>query len=373
VRRGARLLELPRHAQRHHQLRGLRAVRLGGDRQDHPDRRRALHRRHQEARPAADAAGRDDHRGPDRGGHRHRAAGQPGDGVNFQATDDILLYASATRGFKSGGWNSRTAYRPQEFQPMDSEITWSYEAGIKSEFFDRRLRINANAYYAETEGLQLAYSTPGPIAGTTLSTQNNAGDIEAKGLEFELTARLNSYVDVFASLGLQDGEYTDVRAAAQSFCSNGGSLVNGACVPRPGTTSTYVNAIDINDTLSRFPEMNGNIGVNVRFPAGGLGGQFRVTVEAQYTDDFYTTASNAMPNLQLVPNGPFVSPPTVYPTLAPSFTLLNVGIGYESEDGKWRASLDCNNCADEEAVISVFNGLFFNDPRRINFGLNYKF
>jgi iron complex outermembrane receptor protein len=165
-------------------------------------------------------------------------------GVNFQLDPDKMLYASATRGFKSGGWNSRTAYRPQEFQPMDSEITWSYEAGIKSEFLDRRLRVNATAFYAETDGLQLAYSTPGPIAGTTLSTQNNAGDIEVKGLEFEVSARIGEYVDVFGSLGLQDGEYTSVRAAAQSFCSNGGSLVNGGCAARPGTTSTYVNAID---------------------------------------------------------------------------------------------------------------------------------
>lgn len=294
-------------------------------------------------------------------------------GLNFKWNEDILLYASATRGFKSGGWNSRTAYRPQEFQPMDSEITWSYEAGFKSEFLDRRLRINANAYYAETDGLQLAYSTPGPIVGTTLSTQNNAGDIETKGLELELTARLNGYVDLFASLGLQEGEYTDVRAAAQSFCSNGGSLVNGGCVPRPGTTTAYVNAIDIGDTLSRFPEMNGNLGLNVRIPAASLGGEFRVSLEAQYTDDFFTTASNAMPNLQLVAGGPFVSAATVYPTAAPSFTVVNVGVAYESEGGKWRATLDCKNCGDEAAVISVFNGIFYTEPRRVNFGVNYKF
>jgi iron complex outermembrane receptor protein len=295
-------------------------------------------------------------------------------GVNFQLDPDKMLYASATRGFKSGGWNSRTAYRPQEFQPMDSEITWSYEAGIKSEFLDRRLRVNATAFYAETDGLQLAYSTPGPIAGTTLSTQNNAGDIEVKGLEFEVSARIGQYVDVFGSLGLQDGEYTNVRAAALSFCNNGGSLVNGGCVPRPGTTSTYVNAIDPTDKLSRFPEMNGNLGVDVRIPAASLGGEFRLSFEAQYTDDFFTTASNAMPNLQLVPGGPLVSGPTVYPTLASGFTLLNIGIGFESADGQWRAALDCKNCADEgDAVISVFNGLFFNEPRRLNFGVNYKF
>ena len=52
---------------------------------------------------------------------------------------------------------------------------------------------------------------------------------------------------------------------------------------------------------------------------------------------------------------------------------MNVGVGYESEDGQWRAALDCKNCADEDAVISVFNGLFFTEPRRLNLGVNYKF
>jgi iron complex outermembrane receptor protein len=298
----------------------------------------------------------------------------PKAGVNFQLNDDVMLYASATRGFKSGGWNSRTAYRPQEFQPMKSEKTWSYEAGVKSEFLDRRLRVNANVYWAETQGLQLAYSTPGPIPGTTLSTQNNAGDIEAYGFELEMAARLNSFVDLYASLGLQEGKYTKVEPAAQSFCTNGGSLVNGGCVPRPpATTSSYLNAIDIGDTLSRFPGSNGNIGVNIRIPAAGLGGDFRVSVEAQYTGEFFVTASNAMPNLQLVPGGPFVSAPTVYPTLAASYTLLNAGLGYESADGNWRAQLECKNCADKDAIISVFNGLFFSEPRRVNVTLNYKF
>jgi len=55
---------------------------------------------------------------------------------------------------------------------MDPEKTWSYEAGFKSEFLENRLRVNATVFYAETDDLQLSYTTPGPIAGTTLSTQN---------------------------------------------------------------------------------------------------------------------------------------------------------------------------------------------------------
>ncbi len=299
----------------------------------------------------------------------------PKAGINFQATDDVMFYVSGTRGFKSGGWNSRTAYRPQEFQPMQPEKTTSYELGMKSEWLNHRLRLNGNFYYATTKGLQLAYSTPGPITGTTLSTQDNAGDIKTKGFELEVTARFNDYVDLYASLGLQNGEYTYVNPRAQSSCTNGGSIVNGACAnPRPPLTSTsYTNAIDPTDGLSRFPEKTGNLGLNFHFPAEGLGGKFAASVEVQYTGPFWTTASNAVPNLQLIPGGPFVSSATVLSTRADAFTLFNAGLVYTSSNDAWKVTVDCKNCSDKVYKISVFNGLFFGDPRRYDVSLAYKF
>ncbi len=297
----------------------------------------------------------------------------PKAGVNFQVNDDVMLYASATRGFKSGGWNARTAYRPQEFQPMVPEKTWSYELGVKSELFDRRLRMNANVYFQETTALQLSYTTPGPIPGTSLSTQDNAGDIEAKGFELEFAARFNEFVDLYGSLGLQDGEYTFVNPRAQSSCSNTGTIVNGACAPMaPFTASAYTNAIDPSDGLSRFPETTANLGINFNMPAPGLGGDFRLSVEGQYTGKFWTTASNAQPTFQIIPGGPFVTPAAL-DTNAPGYELLNLSLGYQSEDGKWKALLDCKNCTDEEYKISVFNGIFYGDPRRVSFSVGYKF
>jgi iron complex outermembrane receptor protein len=299
----------------------------------------------------------------------------PKAGINFQVNDDVMLYASGTRGFKSGGWNSRTAYRPQEFQPMQPEKTTSYELGMKSEWLNRRLRLNGNFYYATTKGLQLAYSTPGPIVGTTLSTQDNAGDIKTKGFELEVVARFNEYVDLYASLGLQDGEYTSVNARARSSCTNGGAIVNGACAnPTPPLTTTgYTNAIDLTDGLSRFPEKTGNLGLNFQIPAEGLGGKFSASVELQYTGPFWTTASNAVPNLQLIPGGPFVSGATVLSTRADSFTLVNAGLVYRSSNDAWKVTVDCKNCSDKTYKISVFNGLFFGDPRRYDVSLAYKF
>jgi len=295
-------------------------------------------------------------------------------GLNFQASDDVMIYASATRGFKAGGWNSRTAYRPQEFQPMDPEKTWSYEAGFKSELLENRLRVNATVFYAETDDLQSSCTTPGPIAGTTLSTQNNAGDIDVKGVEFEFAAQLTDDLYVYGSAGFQDGEYSSTNPEAGSFCTNGGTVVDGACanpVP-PATSTSYTNAIDPDDELSRLPERTFALGVNRDFPVAATGGKLRFTAEANYNSGYWTTASNATPTLRLIPGGPLVTP-NALDTYADSYSLLNLSIGYESDGGRWRALIECKNCSDEEYLSSIFNGEFYGQPRRVNGSLTLSY
>ncbi len=295
-------------------------------------------------------------------------------GLSVQATDDLLLYASATRGFKAGGWNSQTAYRPQEFQPMAPEKTWSYEGGFKAELFDRRLRLNATAFFAETTGLQLSYTTPGPVAGTVLSTQDNAGNIEVKGVEIEFSARLGTAVSVYGSAGFQDGRYTSVNPAAQSFCTNGGRIVSGACanpVP-PSVATAYTNAIDPGDELSRLPKRMFALGLAWDVPVAATGGTLRASAEGVYNSGFWTTASNSRPTLRLTPDGPLVTP-TALDTWSDDYTLLNLSLGYESGDEHWRVALECKNCTDEEYVASVFNGQFYGEPRRIGGSVTYQF
>ena len=66
--------------------------------------------------------------------------------LNYQPNDDVLLFASATRGFRSGGWNVRGT-TAQLFTPFKPEKAWTYEAGAKSEWFDNRLRANLTFFY----------------------------------------------------------------------------------------------------------------------------------------------------------------------------------------------------------------------------------
>lgn len=271
-------------------------------------------------------------------------------GLNYKIDQDIMLFASATNGYKSGGWNSRTAYLPQSFQDMQPETAWSYEAGLKSDLFDRRVRFNVTGFVTNTDNLQLSYTTPGPLPGTTLSTQNNAGDIQVKGLEFEFTVRPAAGLDVFATLGLQEGKYTAVNPSAQSFTNAAGA---------------FVNAIDPSDELSRFPKRSLAIGATYTVPVETLNGSFIFTGEANYTGGFWTTASNTTPSNPRTP--------TALETFARSYTLYNVGASYLSDDGAWRMGFECKNCSNKLYLTSVFNGYYYGEPRRYRVSLTRKF
>lgn len=270
-------------------------------------------------------------------------------GLNYKVDPDVMLFVSATNGYKSGGWNSRTAYIPQSFQDMEPETAWSYEAGLRSDLFNRRVRFNVTGFITNTDNLQLSYTTPGPIAGTTLSTQDNAGDIRVKGLEFELSVRPTAGLDVFATLGLQEGKYTWVNPAAQSFTN---------------TSGAFVNAIDPTDELSRLPKKSLAMGATYTVPVEALKGSLIFSGEANYTGGFWTTASNTTPSTLT---------PTALDTFARSYTLYNLSASYLSEDEAWRLAVECKNCSDKLYLTSVFNGYYYGEPRRVRATLTRKF
>jgi iron complex outermembrane receptor protein len=294
-------------------------------------------------------------------------------GVNWQVSPDVMLFASATNGYKSGGWNSRSAYVPQTFTTMRPEKTWSYETGFKSEWLDRRLRINVNAFLADTKDLQLSYTTPSLAdPRVALSIQANAGDVRVKGLEIETAAKLSEYLDAYATVGLQRGEYRKTNPRAASFCSNGGSIqATGLCGGGlGGLASVYTNAIDPTDYPSRLPRQSIAGGFNVNIPMNAAG-KLRFTFEANYNSGYWTTASNTTPDLAVVPGA--LLTPNAKPTFADGFTLFNATLGWESANGMWRAAVDCKNCFDKVYTVAVFNGLFYGDPRRYNATVSVKF
>ena len=131
--------------------------------------------------------------------------------LKYDINQDVNLFASATRGFKSGGWNARgtTAVANQPFSP---EKVWSYEAGLRSEWMDRKLRVNLTAFMLDVQDLQTPAAFVNPANGAiSFITQNFAG-LKNQGIEAEIIASPVDNLTLFAFFGTR----TSVRRSWRS-------------------------------------------------------------------------------------------------------------------------------------------------------------
>jgi iron complex outermembrane recepter protein len=157
-------------------------------------------------------------------------------GVNYAASDDLLLYAFWQRAFKSGGFNAGVSDQSAFVTPYDDESVDSYEAGFKSEWFDHRLRLNVNAFFAEYSDLQRSAVTPSLTAPSGVVTVvTNAASVESYGLEIEASARITPDFTVFANVGWNPASYSeyckDINGVGPSPLPGPGQVACGPAVP----------------------------------------------------------------------------------------------------------------------------------------------
>jgi outer membrane receptor protein involved in Fe transport len=151
-------------------------------------------------------------------------------GLQYQISDNDMVYVTAAKGFRAGGVNSQVSYGicqvgldtygflpadlPQEYK---SDSVWSYELGAKLRLFNGRAQVNGSVYQIDWNDPQ--YTTPPPQCG--LVTTFNAPKARVRGAELELTARLFRGFTANGSFGYTDGKYTaplvfEGRAAPQN-------------------------------------------------------------------------------------------------------------------------------------------------------------
>ena len=144
--------------------------------------------------------------------------------ASFRFTPRIMAYGRVSSSYRAGGFNNIAA-APAPYNP---EKAISYEAGLKSDLFDRRLRLNATVYKTDYDDLQITQlvTTPNPAGGTVSTTFiSNAGKAEYQGFELEATALLGEHFQLDGNVGYIDPKYkeyvfvvngvpTDVRAEA---------------------------------------------------------------------------------------------------------------------------------------------------------------
>jgi iron complex outermembrane receptor protein len=134
-------------------------------------------------------------------------------------SDNLMGYVSANRGFKSGGFNGR-ANSASEVSSFNPEFVWTYEAGLKMQSADRRLRGNLAVFHSDYKDFQARVSevtNPGAPIPTFAFPVLNAAELSITGIEFEGVALLGEATQLSTQLGWMDAKYDtfeDPRVAA---------------------------------------------------------------------------------------------------------------------------------------------------------------
>ena len=168
-------------------------------------------------------------------------------GINWNVRDNFLVYGFWTKGFRSGGFNVRSTEVFLSPGPFDEEEQDTFEIGFKSDWSDKRIRLNGSVFFNEIKDLQREINTPGTLGVSQFIT--NSADATIVGIETELQYLATENFLISASFAYTDGEYDDV-----TFDLNSDGVVNSADedldIPRLTRFTSNVSAtydIDLGD------------------------------------------------------------------------------------------------------------------------------
>lgn len=187
--------------------------------------------------------------------------------------DSMLLYTSAAKGFKAGGFNGINIFDTSVAQSnYGAETNWTYEVGVKTEMFGNRFRLNANYFHNRISDLTLNAQVL--VNGNLTFPVQNAGSATIQGVEIEANAVLFDGFNAFTTVTLLDGKFRDLDPTS----APANSLAAFGVVAQTPQTADYAFAVGFDYTHD--------------FDLGGNAAAFKIGADIYYTDDFITSATN---------------------------------------------------------------------------------
>lgn len=253
--------------------------------------------------------------------------------LNWFVNEDIMIYGSYSKAYKSGGWNADMVASAEAIAFDDEEVD-SFEIGLKSTLLDGRMRFNATVFHANYTDYQVFSFVP-LNSGGTLITVSNAGEVTSQGLELDLQWMINENWRLWTAYGYTDSTF-------DKFENGGGPGVN----------------YDGNATANA-PEDSFSFGFE--YATQTADGELIASMDYFYRGESFSNPNNAAANE------------------VESREELSARVGYEAGSGQWSAYLWGKNLTDETTVISSsvsFLGLKreqFNMPRTYGISVKYNF
>lgn len=265
---------------------------------------------------------------------------------------NALAYLTYTRGFKSGGYNKPAYTTPNGLEP---ELLDMVELGLKGDYLNDTLRVNAALFYYDYTDLQVTRAANDTGATST----ENAAAAEVLGLDLDVTWLVTDEFTLRAGLNLLDSEYTEFESAAQIFNAVvDGTL--GTSMPTPGMTTRPFDARG--ESLLRASDFSYFVTASYEFSVGD--GHMPLSVTYSYKDDYdYDFSLDPLSSKWLHQDG---------------FGLLSARAAYVAVDDRWSVALWGRNLTDEEyfnEVAGNAQGLrgFWALPRTYGVDLEFNF
>ncbi|RVT39415.1 TonB-dependent receptor [Sphingobium algorifonticola] len=252
-------------------------------------------------------------------------------GVRQEFTDDLMAFVNYATGYKGQTYDLTTGFNANRAAagPIRPETAGSLEIGVRTQFFDRRLTVNATYFDATYENLQAQTIEVLPD-GTSNFRLTNVGEITTKGLELEASAALGDVNLSFAATYL-DAIVNDFPVAQ---CFPGQTAAQGCVSPGPGQPTRQ----NLSGTRpSQTPKWRLAANFNWTPPLGSSG--LRGVVQAAWN---YQTDLNYSPNLD----------PELF---QPGFHIVNLALGVRGEDRKFEVAAFVNNLFDQQYFAGFAN------------------
>lgn len=251
--------------------------------------------------------------------------------LDYTPSSDSLIYASVSRGFKSGGFNTLGDIS-QPVNTFNPEYIWNYEIGTKVALFDKKVRMGLTAFYADYTNLQQTVFRLNEVTQVRFPRVENSSTAKVKGIEFEIEAA--------PATGLRlTGSATYLHSKFGKFCNNDplypglpteascvGVTAGGKPLP-PGAENLQGNV------LTQAPKWQFNSSVQYSFPiSGGL----QITARTDYKwqsrvfFDIYNNPQNAQG----------------------AYGLLNGSLALGTRDNAWSLTGWVRNALDKRYISS---------------------
>jgi outer membrane receptor protein involved in Fe transport len=242
--------------------------------------------------------------------------------LDWNLTDEMLMYFSVTSGYRSGGYSLVYFSRTPTYSP---EQLVSYEIGLKTQFLDNTLQLNGSIYYYDYNTIHTFATEVSPIGGTTTSVLEAPG-AEIKGIEVEGLWLATEHVTVGGSLSYTPSEYTD-----DLFISDlGNTDVPPSLYPNFEALTENIKG----NQLLQVPEGKATGWASYRFDLSG-GSSIELFGVYSWIDEVYFT--------------PFEGETTK----ADAYDRVDVRATWTSSQGNWTVSGFVNNVFDEVGVLHI--------------------